>query len=378
MQIYTHEFRCSDMVSPVGTEWDFYPYNHYSYRDMCFFDIETTGLSAATSSIYLIGAGYYSGDNFIVIQWFADDYNSEKDIINAFLEHISSYKVLLQYNGNTFDIPYIQNKCKRYRISCTTLNSMVHIDLYASLRRYGSLLGLPNKKLISYERYIGLIRDDTFNGGELIHVYSEYMQNRYLHRENDKLLNMLLLHNYEDITGLSQVASLMFLKELDKLSVDITNVKYNGDYINVCYTCSMPGNYSFRLELPCDIEVCHEHNIVCEWNNGIINLSIPVIHTTLLYYFTDYKDYYYMIDEGTVMHKSVAVYTDSSVRRKAKKSECYVSKTGDYIPVKKHGCFSGNTRIFRKNYTSKEYYIEYYDKMLEETDWLITYYRQLI
>lgn len=366
------------MVSPVNTTWDFYPYNTYSYKDMCFFDIETTGLSAAASSIYLIGAGHYEGDSFVVIQWFADDYNSEEDIINAFLEHVSSYKLLFQYNGNTFDLPYIRSKCRQYHISCNNLNNMIHMDLYASLRQYGSLLNLPNRKLISFERYIGLNRDDTYNGGELIHVYSEYMQHKYLHGENEALLKTLLLHNYEDITGLSQVASLMFLKELNKLNVNVINVDSTGNSINVTYECNIPGNYSFKINIPCEPGQYTGSSIICSFNNNSIDLSIPIIHTSLLYYFKDYKDYYYMINEGTVIHKSVAIYSDSSVRRKAKKSECCVSKTGDFIPIKKQGCYSENMRIFKKDYTSKEYYIEYSDTLLTETDWLVKYYRQII
>ena len=85
-----------------------------------------------------------------------------------------------------------------------------------------------------------------------------------------------------------------------------------------------------------------------------------------------------MTEEHTVMHKSVAVYTDSSVRRKAKKSECYVSKDGVFIPVIKSGCFSADMRIFRKDYTSKDHFIELTDNMYKDTEWLLTYYRQVI
>ena len=109
-----------------------------------------------------------------------------------------------------------------------------------------------------------------------------------------------------------------------------------------------------------------------------ITLTIPVFTTTLNYYFTDYKDYYYMTEEHTVMHKSIAVYTDASVRRKAKKSECYVSKDGIFIPVIKAGCFSADMHIFRKDYTSKNYFIELTENMYENTEWLLAYYRQAV
>lgn len=377
MITYTHTFSLDKMISPTGDNWDFYPYNEYVLSEICFFDIETTGLSADTSNIYLIGAGVYENDYFKVIQWFADDYNSEKDMLISFIDFIKSYKVIMHYNGSVFDIPFIQRKCRRHRLNSTPLGNLKSVDLYTSLRKYASLLNLPNKKLKSFEAYIGLDRDDMFDGGQLIDVYAEYMQNKYLAKDNDMLLKLLLLHNYEDITGLSQVASLLFLKELNRLSVTVNNISFSEDNsdIIVTYSCLLCGNYNFSYEIPVsDTGMA----IKLSFSMDRITLSIPVFRTALNYYFTDYKDYYYMTEEHTVMHKSVAVYTDSSVRRKAKKSECYVSKEGVFIPVIKSGCFSADMHIFRKDYTSKNYFIEFTDDMYENTEWLLTYYRQLL
>lgn len=376
MKIYKHTFLCKNMIAPINTSWDFYPYNEYSVYDMCFFDIETTGLSAGASSIYLIGAGVYVGDSFEVTQWFADDYDSEKIIIESFFEFAEKYKILFQYNGYSFDIPYIRQKCKTHNIKSTFFNQIKSIDLYTSLRQYGTMLGLPDKKLKSFEQYVGLHRDDRFNGGELISVYSEYMQNKYLHKDNEDQLHLLLLHNYEDITGLSQIASLMFLKELNKLTVSPINARLYSDYLHIEYSCNLPGDYSFELNIPCS---CNDinYNLHLQWTKGKILLNIPVITTTLRYYFTDYKDYYYMINEDKVIHKSVAIYTDASVRRKAKKAECFVSKKGRYIPVTKPGCYSAHTKIFREEYTSKEYFIEYDDSYISDNAWLIAYYNNI-
>ena len=223
MITYTHSFNLKEMISP-DKSWNFYPYNTYELSQICYFDIETTGLSADTSNIYLIGVGSYTdSDTFTVIQWFADDYNSEKNILKEFLEYIKQFDIIIHYNGSTFDIPYINKKCKRHAVNPSALNEMKNLDIYHALRKYAALLQLPDKKLKSFERYVGLNRDDTFNGGELIEVYAEYIQNIYLRKENDKLLKLLLLHNYEDITGLSQVASLLFLKEIGKIPVEINN-----------------------------------------------------------------------------------------------------------------------------------------------------------
>lgn len=378
MKTYIHSFSCSNMISPVNRMWNFYPFNTFESDQLCYFDIETTGLSSEAASIYLIGAGCYSDNTFTVTQWFADDYKSEKEILISFLDYIREFKVIFQYNGNAFDIPFIRKKCKLHSVDCSILNGMKCIDLYISLRRYGDLLGLPNRKLKSFERYVGLNRDDIYDGGQLIRVYSEYMQAKYLHRDNDELLRLLLLHNCEDITGLSQVASLLFLKEISQIpikAISVNRISENqNNYIEIKYSCQLPGSYTFKFGF--DL-INSTHSVYCSWSQNKITLRIPIISDTLRYFFTDYKDYYYMINENTVMHKSVAIYTDASVRRKAKKSECYIEKNSCFIPINKKGCFSDKYHIFNYDYTSKDYYIELTSDILNSADWFEKYYSQL-
>lgn len=130
MITYTHSFNLKEMISP-DKSWNFYPYNTYELSQICYFDIETTGLSADTSNIYLIGVGSYTdSDTFTVIQWFADDYNSEKNILKEFLEYIKQFDIIIHYNGSTFDIPYINKKCKRHAVNPSALNEMKNLDIY--------------------------------------------------------------------------------------------------------------------------------------------------------------------------------------------------------------------------------------------------------
>ncbi len=378
MIIFNHSFDCMDMLSPLDGSWDFYPFDSYQPDEMCFFDIETTGLSPQTSNVYLIGAGFYEGSEFKVVQWFADDYNSEKKIIKEFLKFIGSYKVLFQYNGNTFDIPYIRWKCARHKLDCSVFDELVNVDLFAKLRKFGDMLGLENKKLISFEHFIGLNRDDTFNGGELIEVYAQFMQDRFLKKDSELLLHLLLLHNYEDITGLSQVAVLLVLREFNKLPVSYKSVDVSQGFLTVTYECKVPYDFSFQVESfkkKTNVDVMSP--VECRISDGKITLFIPISKKTLKYYFNDYREYYYMIEEETVMHKSVALYADSSVRRKAKKQECFVTHEGRFIPVKKSGCFSKDYHLFKEDYTSKEYYIDVDDAVAHAGDFFTTYFSQI-
>ncbi|MCI8306598.1 MAG: ribonuclease H-like domain-containing protein [Lachnospiraceae bacterium] len=370
MQIYMHNFACEKMISPLDGRWDFYPYNEFDIEELCFFDIETTGLASATSNIYLIGAGYFDKEKkeFNVIQWFADDYDSEKEMLKRFVSFVDTRKVLMQYNGSSFDIPFIRAKCKRHKVDFGPIENKKHLDIYVALRKYAKPLGLENKKLKSFEKYIGIDREDMFDGGALIEVYVAYIHNKMMRKENEPMLKLLLLHNYEDIVGLSQVSVLLFLKELGGMHVRYEHAQFcNDGVIRLIYSGNFPYDCSFTLD----------GDIECRCLDSQIILKVPVRNDTLKYYFTDYKDYYYMIEEGNVIHKSVAVYTEPSVRRKAVKRECFVTKAGKFLPVKKPGCFSDKTHIFREDYTLKDYYIEMTDELLNDSAFFEKYFAQV-
>ncbi|MDF2590222.1 MAG: hypothetical protein K0S41_4065, partial [Anaerocolumna sp.] len=94
-----------------------YPVNKpYELEDILFFDIETTGLSASTSYLYLIGCMFYKNKTWNIVQWFADDMNSEALLIESFYQKLKSYKRLIHFNGSGFDIPFIIKKCQQHNL----------------------------------------------------------------------------------------------------------------------------------------------------------------------------------------------------------------------------------------------------------------------
>ena len=200
---------------------------HQPVDQITFFDIETTGLSSKTASIYLIGAMHYNcpTGSWELTQWFADDYQSEPDILEAFLSYLKDFSYLYHFNGCTFDIPFITAKCKKHGIlpsqeisdmlknvisSRSSEPAPANIDLLKEIRPLKKRLGLEKANQSYLERWVGLNREDIYNGGQLIKVYSEYMQQKILHKEKGtELKKLLLLHNHDDIAGMIHVCSML-------------------------------------------------------------------------------------------------------------------------------------------------------------------------
>ena len=79
--------------------------------DLLFFDIETTGFSGDTSSLYLIGCACYRENRWQLFQWFADTREAEPELLHAFFSFLQNFSVLVHFNGDGFDIPYLLKRC---------------------------------------------------------------------------------------------------------------------------------------------------------------------------------------------------------------------------------------------------------------------------
>ena len=84
----------------------FYPISsQYVKEEISFFDIETTGFSPDSTYVYLISCAYFSNNSWNLIQWFSEDVVEERTLLEAFFEFISSFQLIVHYNGTTFDLP---------------------------------------------------------------------------------------------------------------------------------------------------------------------------------------------------------------------------------------------------------------------------------
>lgn len=330
---------------------------HFPLGETLIFDIETTGFSACNSQLYLIGCIYFEEESPKIRQWFAETPADESLLITEFFHFIENYHYLLHYNGSGFDIPYLTQKAEFLELKGSFLH-MQSIDLYKILSPFRTLLKLENIKQKTVENYLGITREDLYQGGELIHIYHQYLKS-----PSEENHNLLLLHNHDDICGLLLLTPLLAF-------IDITKEQLQFIGVELCDYQSFEGitkkeaylSFSLPSPLPKPVSFAREgFYLSMQGTRG--RLRIPAYMGELKFFYEDYKNYYYLPLEDTAIHKSVAEYVDKDYRQRAKANNCYNRKSSVFLPQ-----FSRKiSPCFQKDYKDKNFYFEASTENLEHT-----------
>lgn len=335
-----------------------YPYEKLGrLEEILFLDIETTGFVARSSSLYLIGCAYYSDGKFHSVQWFAENYQEEELVLYHFFNFASGFKKLIHYNGNHFDIPYLEAKCLMYDMSFD-FRSLAGIDLYKRLLPYKSFLKLGSLKQKAIEDLLSLDRDDVYDGGQLISVYQEYTN-----APSEFNLQLLLNHNYEDLRGMIRIIPALAFSDMFNEPIRVTRAGRNPYRDMEGNSCS---EVIMEIDLPSPLPVPVSYGwsdcyFTGEGKKG--KLRIAIREGELHFFYNNYRDYYYLPGEDIAIHKSVASYVDSGHREPAKASNCYTKKTGQFLP-QWDPIFEP---IFRVQYNDKTMYFELTDDLKKDS-----------
>ncbi len=291
-----------------------------------FLDIETTGFTARSSYLYLIGCAYFQAGKWRTIQWLAENYSQEADILNAFFDFAKLYKYLVHFNGNNFDLPFISQKCEQLGIPCE-LGEFQGIDLYRRISPYKFFLRLSNCKQKTLETFLGIERKDLFSGGELIGIYHDYVK-----EPTDFAERSLLLHNADDLKGMLE--TLPMLAYYDLLNEKLKVRKVQANYYRDCNgrqrkELLMTLTLNTPLPKPIAANAC---GCFFRGEGSEATIKVPIYTEELKYFYSNYKDYYYLPAEDVALHKSVAGFVDKEHRVQATAANCYTRKVSDYLP----------------------------------------------
>lgn len=149
-----------------------------------YLDIETTGL------------GYYDSITTIAlfdgrsISWYINGQN-----LDDFVKDIFKYRLIISYNGKSFDIPFIE---RFFGIKM----DHAHIDLRFVLSSLGYKGGLK-----ACETALGIDRGDIkgIDGFFAVLLWNDYLKNK-----NQKALETLLAYNIEDVVNLEKLMTIAY------------------------------------------------------------------------------------------------------------------------------------------------------------------------
>ena len=164
-------------------------------------DIETKGLSNVP--IILIGVAEIRGNKIVASQYFLRDYTEEPSIIDAYLSHLDEDSVHVTFNGKSFDVPFIKNRCAYNGIDANL--DLPHLDLmYFAKNLWRDKLS--NCQLQTIEQEIFGIQREGDVPGQYIPGYYD----TYLSQNNIGPVVPIIEHNCQDIISLASFLEKMY------------------------------------------------------------------------------------------------------------------------------------------------------------------------
>ncbi len=318
-----------------------------------FLDIETTGFTARTSHLYLIGCAYYLAEKWHTIQWMAESYDQESTVLKAFFDFSRRYRCLVHFNGNNFDLPFLLQKCRQLSLPYN-FDDFQGLDIYRRIAPYKYFLKLPNCKQKTLEQFLSVDRQDVFNGGELIGLYHDYVKHPSEYAEN-----ALFLHNADDLKGM--LGTLPILSYYDLFNQPVKAKKVQANYYK-----DLNGNRRRELIMQLTPQTPLPRLISCaaggcyfRGDDMECSLKIPIYEEELKYFYSNYHDYYYLPSEDVALHKSVAGFVDKAYRLPASAANCYTRKFSSYLP---QWDFLFQP-FFKRDYKSGELFFELTDEL---------------
>jgi uncharacterized protein len=144
--------------------------------EWAFLDTETTGLAGGSGTCaFLVGVGRITPEGFRVRQFFMRDYCEEASLLDALTRHLAPFRVLITYNGRSFDQPLLET---RYRLnrSRPPFGKLEHLDLLHGARRLWKLR-YESCRLVDLEsQVLGFEREGDVPGALIPYLYFEYLR----------------------------------------------------------------------------------------------------------------------------------------------------------------------------------------------------------
>lgn len=177
-------------------------------RDTLFFDTETTGLAGGSGTYaFLVGLGYFEGEELVVEQLMMRDHSDEKALLAFLSSRLERTSHLVSFNGRTFDAQLLNTRYQMHRQE-GPFQDRAHFDLLHISRRLWRFSRLPDCRLETLEtRVLGAPRHQDVPGWMIPNLFFDFLRDR-----DPRPLRGVVEHNRRDIVAM--VALCSYLSEL--------------------------------------------------------------------------------------------------------------------------------------------------------------------
>ena len=164
---------------------------------LVFLDSETTGLAGGTGTYaFLVGAGWFETDRFVLVQHFMRDFDDEPALLAALGQLLAGASTVVTFNGGGFDLPLLETRFVLGRRRWPA--ALPNLDLLTPARRVWSSV-LDDCRLATLERRVlGLAREDDVPGALIPSLYFDFIRHR-----RAAPLARVLAHNRHDVLSLA-------------------------------------------------------------------------------------------------------------------------------------------------------------------------------
>ena len=137
---------------------------------ICLMDIESTSLDADTGTF--IGGGLMELDGRFT--WFySKTPRNEKEALSRFLKRLSTYNVVVTWNGRFFDVPFLTARALKHGIAVEFLHKLTHVDLAEFIK---TNLRLARSDLYHVAKFLNVKKDLSVEGFDVPALYLRAMK----------------------------------------------------------------------------------------------------------------------------------------------------------------------------------------------------------
>ena len=170
-----------------------------------FLDTETTGLAGGTGTYaFLVGIAWWDAGGLEFEQFFMRDYSEEHSVLVALGERLAERRVLVTFNGKSFDWPLLETRYRMTR-AIAPRAPRAHLDLLHPARQLWRLR-LGSVRLPELERHVlGWNRGADVMSELIPQIYFDFVRGG-----PPEPLVPVFRHNQMDLRGLATLAAKVF------------------------------------------------------------------------------------------------------------------------------------------------------------------------